>query len=685
MDRFLGWLRSPLWDRGIEGAVVDAAMAMPESQGARAALMSGADVDRLSRLSVRGLARMYVRDEHTFVQTLRGVPGPEGPTTVAQGRNLRYAAISSLGLAQVSESEQRQALDGLTARSLVKEVTRQARRHTDPGAVALAAWAAAEVGGTCDVVLFDRMSEWLSSSEPLPTVDVSWMLTAALAARSLGDTHSVLAGASRRLLEAQGARGIFPHALPAASLGRWRSHIGCFADQVYPIQALARLAAASGSQEALDAANRCAARICELQGPAGQWWWHYDVRDGSVVEGYPVYSVHQHAMAPMALFDLHECGGDDHRRSVARGLQWLTTHPEVFDALVDADNDVVWRKVGRREPAKAARKLSAVTTSLHAGWHVPGVDAAMPPTQVDHECRPYELGWLLYAWHSPRKSPFTGDGDGDASAGSGAVDLRPLTRQEQLFGLSLDAMTLPEVVQRCATAIDLHRPLQIGVLNAAKMVKLRHDPLLRESLLGCELLLADGQSVVWASRLLGHPLPERVAGIDLFEALLSLADREGRSVYLLGARPEVLEAVERTVAERFPAVRIAGSRDGYFSDEDAETIAAEISASRADMLFLGMTSPKKEIFIGRYGAALGVPVVHGVGGSFDVMAGLTQRAPLPWQRAGLEWAYRLKQEPRRLARRYITTNTAFVAMTLHERFRPTLPYAAGGAQLRSAL
>ena len=639
--------------------------------GGRSSSVGGADVDGLTALSLRGLTRMYVPHERTFVQTLRGIPGADGPRTVAQGRNLRYAAICALGLARRSESEQCPVLDGLTATELVPDLVRQARRHDDPGAVALTAWAAAEVAGVYDVVLFSRMKSWLAAYEPLPTVDVAWMLTAALAARELGPADEVIASSSAMLMDAQGAHGIFPHALPAASLGRWRAHIGCFADQVYPVQALARLAAATGRREALDAANRCAARICELQGPAGQWWWHYDVRDGSVVEGYPVYSVHQHAMAPMALFDLHECGGDDHRRSVALGLEWLTKHPEVFGSLVDEENSVVWRKVGRREAAKAARKLSAVTTSLHTGWHVPGMDAAMPPTQIDYECRPYELGWLLYAWHGPRHAPAASANAQPAVA----TDARPLTRQEQLFGLSLDAMTLQEAVQRCASAIDQHRPLQIGVLNAAKMVKLRHDDLLRNSLLECELLLADGQSVVWASRLLGHPLPERVAGIDLFEALLAMADRNRHSVYLLGARAEVLARLERVIEERFPGARIVGSRDGYFANDEAEAVAADISRSSADMLFLGMTSPKKEVFIGRFGAALGVPVVHGVGGSFDVLAGVTTRAPAAWQRAGLEWAYRLKQEPRRLARRYITTNTAFMAMTVHERFRPTMPYA----------
>jgi N-acetylglucosaminyldiphosphoundecaprenol N-acetyl-beta-D-mannosaminyltransferase len=116
---------------------------------------------------------------------------------------------------------------------------------------------------------------------------------------------------------------------------------------------------------------------------------------------------------------------------------------------------------------------------------------------------------------------------------------------------------------------------------------------------------------------------------------------------------------------------ISGWRDGYFADDEAESVAAEITNARPDMLFLGMVSPKKEIFLGRFGASLGVPVLHGVGGSFDVMAGVTQRAPESWQRLGLEWAYRLKQEPGRLWRRYLRTNTRFILQVIIEHFRPT--------------
>lgn len=246
-------------------------------------------------------------------------------------------------------------------------------------------------------------------------------------------------------------------------------------------------------------------------------------------------------------------------------------------------------------------------------------------------------------------------------------------RRQVLFGVTFDAVTLDETISICREALNQRSTLLIGVVNAAKLVKLKTDPFLRDSLLGCDLLLADGQSVVWASRLLNRPLPERVTGIDLFERLLDVADRESLGVYLLGARPEVLAGVEAVIAERWPGARVVGSHDGYFDASGSDRIAGDIASSGADLIFLGMTTPAKEIFLGTYGRALGVPVLHGVGGSFDVLAGVTRRAPERWQRAGMEWAYRALQEPRRLGRRYLVTNTAFVVLLIAERIhrRPT--------------
>lgn len=362
----------------------------------------------LVALAIRGLQSMYLPDTHQFVQTVRGVSGVDGPRLAAEGTNLRYAAIVALGLSLTDAVTQREVLAGDSVVDLLHHIRRQALTHSDPGAVALSAWATAEVGGTVDTALFDRLRLWLQTPAALPTVDVAWMLTAAIEAKALADSEAASSNvetvcdqAAERLLVSQGPRGIFPHMHPAESQGRFRAHVGCYADQVYPIQALARLARATGTARALAAANACAARIVELQGAEGQWWWHYDSRDGSVVEGFPVYSVHQHAMGPMALFDLAGCGGNDHHAAVDLGMHWLAAHPEVFPELIDTQHSVIWRKVGRREPPKSVRKLNAVTTSLRPGLHLPGLDRAFPATVIDHECRPYELGWLLYAWLRP--------------------------------------------------------------------------------------------------------------------------------------------------------------------------------------------------------------------------------------------------------------------------------------------
>jgi N-acetylglucosaminyldiphosphoundecaprenol N-acetyl-beta-D-mannosaminyltransferase len=238
--------------------------------------------------------------------------------------------------------------------------------------------------------------------------------------------------------------------------------------------------------------------------------------------------------------------------------------------------------------------------------------------------------------------------------------------RRDLFGLRVDALDLDGTVQRCLAAVDSGELLEVGVINAAKVVKMRRDASLYHAVSGCGLIVADGQSVVWASRILGARLPERVAGIDLFQRLLAEAERRGLSVYFLGARSEILEEMVRRIRVHRPGLRIAGYRNGYFHDDEAEGIAETIAATGADLLFLGMTSPKKENFVAAHGKRSGASVVHGVGGSFDVLAGLVRRAPAAWQRAGMGWLYRVLQEPRRLGPRYLSTNTAFAALVVRE-------------------
>jgi N-acetylglucosaminyldiphosphoundecaprenol N-acetyl-beta-D-mannosaminyltransferase len=234
----------------------------------------------------------------------------------------------------------------------------------------------------------------------------------------------------------------------------------------------------------------------------------------------------------------------------------------------------------------------------------------------------------------------------------------------ELLGCPLDSVTMDEAVVRCEQAIESHGYLQHMSVNAAKLVALRKDPAMRDAITPCGLITADGQSVVWAARVLGAKLPERVAGIDLMTRMLEAANAKGYGVYVLGARADVLDTALERLRERYPALRIAGSRDGYYADEEAESVSEEIRDSGADILFVAMSSPRKEYFLVERGDSLGVPFTMGVGGSIDVIAGLTRRAPRLLQRAGLEWAYRLAQEPRRLARRYLTTNVRFAAMVL---------------------
>jgi hypothetical protein len=296
-------------------------------------------------------------------------------------------------------------LAGSTLEALLGSTRSQA--DGEPGALALATWAEAEVLGHLSPEALATLHRLVRSDTPMATVAVAWSVTAGVAAAGLGDTAGLVADGCERLMRHRGEHGIFPHTLSRGRHGL-RGHVASFADQVYPLQALARAASHTGDATLLAAAEQTAALLCRHQGAAGQWAWHYDTRTGDVVERYPVYSVHQHAMAPMVLFDLAEAGGTDHGDAVARGLGWLLRHPEVDEELVDADLGVVWRKVGRRERAKASRVAAGVTTAIRPGWRLPGVDRLLPPTWVDHECRPYELGWLLYTWLTPMPGPTTG-------------------------------------------------------------------------------------------------------------------------------------------------------------------------------------------------------------------------------------------------------------------------------------
>jgi N-acetylglucosaminyldiphosphoundecaprenol N-acetyl-beta-D-mannosaminyltransferase len=235
-----------------------------------------------------------------------------------------------------------------------------------------------------------------------------------------------------------------------------------------------------------------------------------------------------------------------------------------------------------------------------------------------------------------------------------------------VLGCELDRVEIDEAVLRCERYIEAREPAQYMAVNAAKVVAVQRDQALGRMINRCEIVTADGQSVVWASRLLGDPVPSRVTGIDLMYRLLTLAELRGYGVYVLGARPDVLERALAVLRRRLPGLRIAGYRDGYFSTAEEPAIVSAIRAARPEILFVGLPSPRKEYFLARWRPELDVPLCLGVGGAIDILAGVRRRAPGPVQQLGLEWAFRLVQEPRRLLRRYAVTNSRFLALTVRQ-------------------
>lgn len=230
----------------------------------------------------------------------------------------------------------------------------------------------------------------------------------------------------------------------------------------------------------------------------------------------------------------------------------------------------------------------------------------------------------------------------------------------------MDTFTMEETVHEIARRMAAGSFTQHVVVNVAKLVDMQHDPALFAAVGGCDIINIDGAGVVFAGRWLGMAIPERVAGIDLFFRLLAHAEETGRAVYLLGATSEVLEEALARIRANYPKLHIAGHHHGYFWDREEQTVRS-IRESGADMLFVGIGSPLKETFIDRWKHELGVSFAMGVGGTFDVVAGKVRRAPAWMQRIGMEWLFRVLQEPGRLWRRYATTNTRFLAMVLRAK------------------
>lgn len=212
--------------------------------------------------------------------------------------------------------------------------------------------------------------------------------------------------------------------------------------------------------------------------------------------------------------------------------------------------------------------------------------------------------------------------------------------------------------------IERKHNFQHIVVNAAKIVYAQKNDLLKSAINNSDIVNIDGMAVVWALRLFGYNVSERVSGVDLFQNLLHLASLKGYKVFFLGAKPDVIQRMVDNLIKHYNSLQIVGYNHGYFSAKEDKEIIGKIVESHPDMLFLGITSPKKEIFLNKYKNKMNVPFSMGVGGSFDILAGITKRAPFWMQNIGLEWLYRIYQEPRRMWKRYLVTNTIFTYLVL---------------------
>lgn len=239
--------------------------------------------------------------------------------------------------------------------------------------------------------------------------------------------------------------------------------------------------------------------------------------------------------------------------------------------------------------------------------------------------------------------------------------------KHNIFGLRYELFSKKETISRICSAIDSGEKQFIrSDLNVATIVSCQHDAALREAVNSSDLINIDGMGAIWGARFLNLAVPERVTGVDLFSDLLATAEQKNYSVYFLGATDSVLTKMIQNLKYNVPNLNIAGYHDGYFWGKEEEVVA-NINASGANMLFIGIKSPEKETFIHEWSSKLNVQFIMGVGGTFDVISGKVKRAPQWMQKSGLEWAFRIYQEPRRMWKRYVKSNSVFLKMLIQAK------------------
>lgn len=231
----------------------------------------------------------------------------------------------------------------------------------------------------------------------------------------------------------------------------------------------------------------------------------------------------------------------------------------------------------------------------------------------------------------------------------------------------IDVLNVQETIDLVEKYVKTKTPLHLMGVNADKINEVNSNERMKQIVNSCGVINADGASVILASKYLNKPLPERVAGVDLMQSLVALAEKKGYSIYLLGAKQEVVEKTAEVLKTKHSKLNLVGLHNGYFKKSDWHLISDELKELKPDFVFVGITSPIKEYLIEYLQEEGNDSVFMGVGGSFDVISGNISRVPKWMQKCNLEWLYRVMQEPKRLFKRYFIGNIVFIKSVVKEK------------------
>ncbi len=347
----------------------------------------------LLELSVRGLEDMYLPAKYEFAMKKKKVDGK----VILEGENLRYTLINLLGL---HKAENHDLNSSLNLKEIVKFHLGKVDKYDGVGEVGLLLWATSlispeEITTMLSKVNFNSIFENFNDAKLGQTMELSWLLTGLLLASTFDQNFKKTIGnlpteVYNTIRKNYGGVGIFRHEAKKSLNGKVRGKIGSFADQVYSIYAFSLFSQQMQNEEALIIAKECAQTMCNHQGEDGQWMWHYNAENGQVVSKFPVYSVHQDAMAPFTLFAIQKASGINFEKYIYKGLDWMEKKNELNVNMIDRENNAVWRRIAPPNTQRKTKALLSLTgLKLKDDYN---------NLEVLYECWSYHLGWILYAF-----------------------------------------------------------------------------------------------------------------------------------------------------------------------------------------------------------------------------------------------------------------------------------------------